>query len=252
MPPKKAISKSETVTEVITDPISKSKTKSKKVLNNEDVDESDIIDLSKNKKLDDTEKTKTKSKKTDTTEKTKTKKADDTVKTKSKSKKVDDIEKSKKVDDVIEDTIDETKKSKTKKISDTEIDSKISVSQKTDNVEYNILKAEWVILCDKIKEANKEKELLEIQKNQLLNKLWKLGETSYPKVDNIFDNINKKQVINKVSSIQTKILDNDSSDSYDSDSSVDSNSEPKKPTKSKTNMKKPIESDSDTSDSDSN
>jgi len=122
---------------------------------------------------------------------------------------------------------------------------------KTDNTEYNALKAEWVVLCEKIKEANKEKELLETQKNQLLNKLWKLGETSYPKTDKMFNIMDKpKPVPAKVSSIQTKILDNDSSDSdsSDSESSSESEVEPKKMAKKKIITKK---ADSDSSDSDS-
>ncbi len=122
---------------------------------------------------------------------------------------------------------------------------------KTDNTEYNALKAEWVVLCEKIKEANKEKELLETQKNQLLNKLWKLGETSYPKTDKMFNIMDKpKPVPAKVSSIQTKILDNDSSDSdsSDSESSSESEVEPKKMAKKKIITKK---DDSDSSDSDS-
>jgi hypothetical protein len=122
---------------------------------------------------------------------------------------------------------------------------------KADNTEYNALKAEWVVLCEKIKEANKEKELLETQKNQLLNKLWKLGETSYPKTDKMFNIMDKpKSVPAKVSSIQTKILDNDSSDSdsSDSESSSESEVEPKKMAKKKIPIKK---ADSDSSDSDS-
>ena len=125
------------------------------------------------------------------------------------------------------------------------------VVAKTDNTEYNALKAEWVVLCEKIKEANKEKELLETQKNQLLNKLWKLGETSYPKTDKMFNIMDKpKPVPAKVSSIQTKILDNDSSDSdsSDSESSSESEVEPKKMAKKKIPIKK---ADSDSSDSDS-
>jgi hypothetical protein len=121
-----------------------------------------------------------------------------------------------------------------------------------DNSEYNELKMEWLTLCDKIKDANKERELLETQKNQILNKLWKLGETSYPKTD-IFESSDKiKSMSKKLSTIQTRILlDNDSSDSdsSDSDSSESSNSsnnsEYNKKHKKKFSIKKSESSDSD-------
>ena len=145
-------------------------------------------------------------------------------------------------------TDDELKKNKNKKI--TKIEEPLP---KTDNnIEYNALKIEWALLCEKIKEANKEKELLETQKNQLLNKLWKLGETSYPKSD-IYETSDKiKPIQPKILSIQTKILDHDSSDNSKSDeSSNDSDSECDKIKKPKIITKKIVKSDSDTSDSES-
>lgn len=152
--------------------------------------------------------------------------------------------------EVIEDK--KTKTRRTKK--ETELEDKnikINNEDNTSNInstEYNLLKAEWAELCEKIKNINKEKDSLELQKNQILNKLWKLGETSYPKTD-IFETNDKPKITHKISSIQTKILDNDSSDSSNSDSSDDSESE-KNFSKSKKN-KKISKSDSDTSDSDS-
>jgi hypothetical protein len=144
---------------------------------------------------------------------------------------------------------DETKKNKNKKIIKIE---ESTVLPKTDNnIEYNALKIEWALLCEKIKEANKERDLLETQKNQLLNKLWKLGETSYPKSD-IYETSDKiKPIQSKILSIQTKILDNDSSDNSKSDeSSNDSDSDCDKIKKPKV-IKKIVKSDSDTSDSES-
>jgi hypothetical protein len=178
----------------------------------------------------------------------------------SEPEKIDELNKSKKINES-EEKIEEIKKTRAKKTDDepkkiknkkiTQIEEPLS---KTDNnIEYNALKIEWAILCEKIKEANKEKELLETQKNQLLNKLWKLGETSYPKSD-IYETSDKiKPIQSKILSIQTKILDHDSSDNSKSDeSSIDSDSECDKIKKPKIITKKIVKSDSDTSDSESN
>ena len=177
----------------------------------------------------------------------------------SEPEKIDELNKSKKINDS-EDKIEEIKKPRAKKTDDepkknknkkiTKIEESTILPKTDNNIEYNTLKLEWAILCEKIKEANKEKELLETQKNQLLNKLWKLGETSYPK-SNIYETSDKiKPIQPKILSIQTKILDNDSSNDSNSDeSSNDSDSECD--IKNLKITKKIVKSDSDTSDSES-
>ncbi|MEI6598269.1 MAG: hypothetical protein WCL22_04425 [bacterium] len=83
--------------------------------------------------------------------------------------------------------------------------------------EYNILKKEWAILCEKIKELNKERDFIELQKNQLLNKLWILGDNN-KKTDKLFAMTDKpKPVLNT----KNKLLINSSDSSSDSDSSDD-------------------------------
>jgi hypothetical protein len=88
------------------------------------------------------------------------------------------------------------------------------------NSDYNILKTEWSILCEQIIALNKEKDELEIRKNILLNKLWKLGEDTKPKSNNL----HTLESIKSVGVSQSKILENNS-DSDDSDSSDSSESE---------------------------
>lgn len=262
MSPKKAIIKSESSNEVVVaETVTKSRgKKASKTENVEDIVEKQPI--IKNEVIENTKKSKTKVDDIDVEPKKTKGKVEKTVKSKStdiektvKSKstdieelkrvKIPEIEESKKVKTP---DVEESKKVKSKKI----IEPEVNV---IDNVEYNTLKVEWGLLCEKIKEANKEKELLEIQKNQLLNKLWKLGETSYPKTD-IFETNEKVKPPVRLSTIQTKILNNDSSDDSDDNSddsddsdSDDSESEIVKPKKSST--KKAVKSDSDTSDSDS-
>jgi len=255
MSTKKAIIKSELSNEIVGEPVTKPK--GRKASKTEKLDTTENIITDENKK-------KTKPEKTDevepikktNTRKSKTEKVDDTVEPTKKSKKKINAEEStkSKTNIDVEDTsktkttidVEDSKKIKAKKISEPEINV-------IDNVEYNTLKVEWAILCDKIKEANREKELLEIQKNQLLNKLWKLGETNYPKTD-IFETSEKIKPPVKISSIQTKILNNNSSESSNDnsdESDSDSDSEIKRPTKLKISTKKSINTDSDTSDSDS-
>ena len=79
---------------------------------------------------------------------------------------------------------------------------------------------EWKDLCEQITAMNNERELLEIKKNQLLQKLCKLGENNMPKGENIF-NINSKSKLD----ITNKILENDSDSSSDSSDSDDSDSD---------------------------
>ena len=105
---------------------------------------------------------------------------------------------------------------------------------------------DWLKLCEQITAMNIERESLEMKKNQLLQKLCKLGENNMPKGENIF-NIDSK--LKGKLDITNKILDNDSdsSDSSDSDDS-DSDDEPIVLKKSAKKIKKD-DSDSD-SDSD--
>ena len=251
MPPKKAIVKSDSVSVVVNETVSKTKTKkvsepekeetvtkSKTKKTNKPVEsELEINENIEPEKVEVEEIKKSKTKKLVEPEKIKTKKIVEPEKI--KIKKTDESEKIKK--------ITELEKQNTVSVTT----DNISILPKTDNTEYNALKIEWGILCEKIKESNKEKELLEIQKNQLLNKLWKLGETSYPKTD-IFDITDKPKLVQKISSIQTKILDNDSSDDNSDESESESESEVEKPKKNKIITKKlVIKSDSETSDSDS-
>ena len=60
-----------------------------------------------------------------------------------------------------------------------------------DDIEYEAVKKEWAILCEQINVINEEREVLELKKNKLLQKLCKLGENNMPKGENIF-NINSK------------------------------------------------------------
>ena len=69
---------------------------------------------------------------------------------------------------------------------------------------------------------NEEREVLELKKNKLLQKLCKLGENNMPKGENIF-NINSKSKLDITNTILEN--DSDSSDSSDSDDS-DSDDEP--------------------------
>jgi len=231
MPPKKAISKSELSSDSVEvcEPVIKTRKTNKK----EPVEETEVIKKtpkSRTKKLSIIEEPE---KKIDTIIEEPEKKPKKTKKSISK--------------DIVNENLVETKEDK--------IIDDVQIVSKTDNIEYNTLKLEWATLCEKIKEANKEREILEIQKNQLLNKLWKLGESSYPKSDKMFDIMGKtKPIQNKLSTIQSKILDNDESDSDSSDSDSSDNdssdSESKKPKKNKINIKKSIKSDSSDSDSD--
>jgi hypothetical protein len=91
-----------------------------------------------------------------------------------------------------------------------------------DDIEYEAVKKEWAILCEQINVINEEREVLELKKNKLLQKLCKLGENNMPKGENIF-NINSKSKLDITNTILEN--DSDSSDSSDSDDS-DSDDEP--------------------------
>jgi hypothetical protein len=98
--------------------------------------------------------------------------------------------------------------------------------------DYDILKTEWSILCEQMIALNKKKGELEIRKGILLNKLWKLGEDTKPKSNNL----HTLESIKSVGISQSKILENNS-DSDDSDSSDSSESESE--SDSDDNIKKP-------------
>jgi hypothetical protein len=262
MPPKKAISKCELTTDSleVCEPVIKTRKTSKKELTDkkELTEDTEVVKkipksktskklsiIEESEKQNDTiiEEPEKKSKKTKNVSSKKSISSKDTLKNIEVNENSKDILKNIEINENLLDT------KEYKIVNDTQ------TLPKTDNIEYNVLKLEWATLCDKIKEANKEKELLEIQKNQLLNKLWKLGETSYPKSDKMFDIMSKtKPIQTKLSSIQSKILDNDESNSDSSDSessdSDSSDSESKKPKRNKINIKKSIKSDSSDSDSD--
>ena len=236
MPPKKSLNKSESTTDVP----DVSKPKSKKTTNTKKVDTTENVE--KPEKPEKTDKPKK------TTKTVALEQPEVEVVKKSRTKKIAAPE------------VEEVQKPKPKKTAtkDQPEDKKIVTTEnivvedtgdllKMDSTEYNQLKIRWGTLCAQIKKANEEIETLNNEKDDLLNKLWKLGQRNYPSVD-IFETPKNKTNI-KASSIQTKILDNDSSDSDDSNNSDDSDSESEKQRKKIITNKK-SKSDSDTSDSD--
>ena len=134
--------------------------------------------------------------------------------------KVPDIEQVPEVSkEVITNSVIETKKGPKK----TTTKKEIAITDEPGEVEYETVKKEWAILCEQINVMNEERESLEVKKNQLLQKLCKLGESNMPKGENIF-NINSKSK-GKID-ITNTILENDSDSSDSSDSDSDSDDEP--------------------------
>jgi hypothetical protein len=105
---------------------------------------------------------------------------------------------------------------------DGELNNSKKENDEPDDVEYEAVKKEWAVLCEQINVMNEEREVLELKKNKLLQKLCKLGENNMPKGENIF-NINSKSKLDITNTILEN--DSDSSDSSDSDDS-DSDDEP--------------------------
>jgi hypothetical protein len=131
-----------------------------------------------------------------------------------------------------------------------------STDKKPDsNLKFEQIKTEWATLCEQIKVLNKERDRLELKKNELLSELWKTCETSNPKSDNLFvltENV-KPTMTNKLNITNRKINESDTS-SDSSDSSDESESEvvikPKKPV-GKIALKKAVAQSESESDSDS-
>lgn len=109
------------------------------------------------------------------------------------------------------------------------------------NPEFIQLKNKWVDLTKRIEELNKQRDILENEKNLFVTEMCKIIEQYQPKVNNLIDCQNTSQINRAVSS---RLLDNntDSSDSSDSDDNL--------PVKKSTKKKSYHESSEDDSDSD--
>lgn len=95
------------------------------------------------------------------------------------------------------------------------------------NEKYGILKARWAILCEKIIFLNKERDTFEIEKDEILSELWKLGEDTKPKDVNLYtlENIRPVGVSNSKVLEDSSGSDSDESDSSESGSDSDSDEE---------------------------
>ena len=112
------------------------------------------------------------------------------------------------------------------------------------NSEFLSIKDEWVGLSKEIEELNKHREILELKKNTLVTKMYKIIEETQPKLENILEKKTLNPVFSK-NSITSKLLENESSDSESSDSESEDRAPKKKmPTKNK----KIVDSSSDDSD----
>jgi hypothetical protein len=97
---------------------------------------------------------------------------------------------------------------------------------------YNVLKTEWSELVEEILALNKKRDELEIRKDIILNKLFKIGENAKPKSSNLHTLENIKSVgvsQNKTLENNLDSDDSDSSDSSESESESDSDDDVQKP-----------------------